>query len=273
MRWTQVQEWFFTLTTQEIAAFLVVALFTGFVTRLFDVFRRVRERRRLRLGLATEQVVVQLNALFNNNGKNTLILRNASGGGPLTRVLEGSPAAIKLILDLVKKTTIKNPLLEFSGHDGEHALHLLINSVINANAGSSHPLRTVVVAVTCEDRKWVKRETLRVLLITSQDLKRFEDLNFCLRLSVEKPWQSLRILCLRQIAFRYKNQSAQIGMPGSGKIPLLRVIQIGVPSGYEPVDSQQVNWSGEFEKDFLEAAGLGEEWLGRLSEIREAKEK
>ena len=178
-----------------------------------------RQWRQLTQG-RSDQVVFSANLL-------TPIVGAAEGNGPvvgeryllqLRTVL--SPRTIDQLLDnvalrremrrLAEQATLADPILATEGTAGFEIVNDVVNSVAGSLAASPYPRETWLLAVTCEDRKVVRKCCIRVLLIRRDDLERMASWDWCRdHVQVEEWYHFWRIVTLHQIAVRYRGEQAE----------------------------------------------------------------
>jgi hypothetical protein len=118
----------------------------------------------------------------------------------------------KLTRHLAEEATLTNPILATEGTAGFE----IVNDIVNCVSGSlaSAPFRRDqwLMAVTCEDRRVVRKCCIRVLLVRRVDLERMVSWDWCRgHVRVEAWYHFWRIVTLHQIALRFQEEQASQG--------------------------------------------------------------
>jgi hypothetical protein len=118
----------------------------------------------------------------------------------------------RLIRKLAEKATLANPILATEGTAGFEIVNDVVNYVSGGLASSTFRRDQWLMAVTCEDRRVVRKCCIRVLLIRRVDLERLVLWEWCREhLMVEAWYHYWRIVTLHQIAIRFaEEQSLQV---------------------------------------------------------------
>ena len=155
----------------------------------------------------------------------------------------------------------------------------MVNSVAGSLASSPFPRETWLLAVTCEDRKVVRKCCIRVLLVRRDDLDRLASWDWCRdHVLVEEWYHFWRIVTLHQIAVRYQQEQARQEQARGQDIrqnllplvdsqahhPRVRALSLGINT-QEPVikPPQAVDW----ERYLPQVAAMGLKLPGKAAEV------
>lgn len=216
----QAADWLKNLEWQRVVP-EITGKFIGFLLGFFAswllLFRRhLRALDRLKRG-DSDDVLFQAHFLASVPGtdKCVLLFRNLM---PSTTVNElyDNPAARKIVRQMAEDTTLKAPVLRTEGLLGFEVLNDAFNHIAGHLATTPFARDTWLFAMTCEDRKVVRRKCVRCFLIRPAELEFFADWSWC-RDSVlcEQPWHWYRIVALHQLALQWKQEEAEAQNPGS----------------------------------------------------------
>jgi hypothetical protein len=216
--WTSVGSWLSDLNGRDVVLFLGGKLLEGLLQALAVVvigwLVLYRQWRQLTQG-RSDQVVFSANLL-------TPIGRPSSGSAAdqryvlqLRTVLP--PRTIDQLLDnvalrrltrsLAESTSVADPILATEGTAGFEIVNDILNSVAGGLASAPFPRDRWLLAVTCEDRKVVRKCCIRVLLVRRSDLERLASWDWCRESILVEAWYHYwRIVTLHQIALRYQEE-------------------------------------------------------------------
>ena len=104
---------------------------------------------------------------------------------------------------------MRDPVLATDGTAGFEIVNDIVNSVSGGLASSPFPRDQWLMAVTCEDRKVVRKCCIRVLLVRRADLERMASWDWCREHILVEVWYHFwRIVTLHQIALRFQEEQA-----------------------------------------------------------------
>jgi hypothetical protein len=113
----------------------------------------------------------------------------------------------RLMRSLAEKATVVDPILATEGTAGYEIVNDIVNSVSGSLASSAFRREQWLLAVTCEDRRVVRKCCIRVLLIRRGDLERMASWEWCRgHVWVEEWYHYWRIVTLHQIALRFHEE-------------------------------------------------------------------
>jgi hypothetical protein len=113
----------------------------------------------------------------------------------------------RLTRHLAEQASLADPILATSGTVGYEIVNDFVNCVSGSLASAPFRREPWVMAVTCEDRKVVRKCCIRVLLIRRDDLQRLASWDWCRdHLLVESWYHFWRIVTLHQIALRFHEE-------------------------------------------------------------------
>ncbi|MDZ4404652.1 hypothetical protein [Prosthecobacter sp.] len=226
----QFIQWAGSLNAQQVADWLknlewnrvvpeITGKFIGFLLGFFAswllLFRRqLKALDRLKRG-DSDDVLFQAHFLAPVPGsdKCALIFRNLM---PSTTVNElyDNPAARKIVREMADYTSLKSPVLRTEGLLGFEVLNDAFNHIAGHLATTPFPRETWLFAMTCEDRKVVRRKCVRCFLIRPAELERFANWRWCREnVMCEQPWHWYRIVALHQFATQWKQEEAEAQNP------------------------------------------------------------
>jgi len=111
---------------------------------------------------------------------------------------------------LAEQATLIDPILATEGTAGFEIVNDIVNSVAGSLASSPFPRDQWLMALTCEDRRVVRKCCIRVLLVRRADLERLESWEWCrTHILVEAWYHYWRIVTLHQIALRFREEQAK----------------------------------------------------------------
>jgi hypothetical protein len=164
----------------------------------------------------------------------------------------------KLIRRLAEAATVTEPVLATEGTGGFEIVNDIVNNVSGTLASSTFPREQWLLAVTCEDRRVVRKCCIRVLLVRRDDLEKLTSWDWCRdHILVEAWYHYWRIVTLHQIALRFRDEqaqreqargegSSQNGLPlvdPQARHPRIRTLSLGINTN-EPVikSPRSVDW-------------------------------
>ena len=113
----------------------------------------------------------------------------------------------RLTRRLAEQASLADPILATSGTVGFEIVNDFVNCVSGSLASAPFRREPWALAVTCEDRKVVRKCCIRVLLIRRDDLQRLASWDWCRdHLLVESWYHFWRIVTLHQIALRFHEE-------------------------------------------------------------------
>jgi hypothetical protein len=116
----------------------------------------------------------------------------------------------RMIRHLAEGANLADPILATQETAGFEILNDIVNCVAGSLASSPHRRDQWLLAVTCEDRKVVRKCCIRVLLIRRSDIERLASWDWCRgNLLVEEWYHYWRIVTLHQIALRFIEEQAR----------------------------------------------------------------
>ena len=113
----------------------------------------------------------------------------------------------RLMRSLAEQATLVDPILATEGTAGFEIVNDIVNSVSGSLASSPFRRDQWLLAVTCEDRRVVRKCCIRVLLVRRGDLERMTSWEWCREhVLVEEWYHYWRIVTLHQIALRFQEE-------------------------------------------------------------------
>lgn len=194
------------LTLELIAR--TIGILAGFLLSWYLLFRRkLNEIRRFQRG-ESDDILFQTHSLYPIEGTDEVVLLFRNVGSRMTvNMLYDNPAARVEVQRIADDTTMADPVLMTEGTSGFDLINTAQGHIAGELATSPFERETWLFAMTCEDRKVVRKKCIRCFLIRPQDLERFLDWNWCLHnVRVERPWHSFRIAALHRIALQWKRE-------------------------------------------------------------------
>lgn len=232
----------------------------GFVASWFLLFRRkLLELRRFTDG-ESDEILFQMHKLMpldDSPDDIVLLFRNIGVKTSINQLYENT-AARDMVRKLADGTSLTEPILRTEGTPGFEVLNDALGHIAGYLSLTPFERENWLFAITCEDRKVVRKRCIRCFLIRPEDLERFADLSWCLtHVKVEKPWHAYRVLSLHSIA-RYWRKERSIpdqiegwktrsdSLNPSGQKPRherIRVISVGLHKGEKPIgEPVTINW-------------------------------
>jgi hypothetical protein len=224
--WAAISAWWHGLDARAIAIWVAEKLFAG----LFQAIAVVvigwlvvyRQWRQLTQG-RSDQVMFSANLLTPidgdgdggptsadspKDGRYVLQLRTVLPPRTIDQLLD-NVALRRVMRGLAEQATIIDPVLATDGTAGFEIVNDVANNVAGSLASSSYPREPWLLAITCEDRKVVRKCCIRVLLVRRDDLERLASWDWCReRILVEEWYHFWRVVTLHQIALRYRQEQA-----------------------------------------------------------------
>ena len=118
----------------------------------------------------------------------------------------------RLVRHLAEQATVVDPILATEGTAGFEIVNDIVNGVSGSLASSAFRRDQWLMAVTCEDRRVVRKCCIRVLLVRRTDLERMASWEWCRgHILVEAWYHYWRIVTLHQIALRFQDEQASQG--------------------------------------------------------------
>jgi hypothetical protein len=221
--WNSIVSWFLSLNARDVLFFLGGKLLEGLLQALAVVvvgwMVLYRQWRQLTQG-RSDQVVFSANLLTPINGtadgaagidRYVLQLRTVLPPRTVDQVLD-NVALRRLTRSLAETTSVVDPILPTEGTAGFEIVNDFVNSVAGGLASASFPRDSWLLAVTCEDRKVVRKCCIRVLLVRRADLERLLSWDWCREhIAVESWYHYWRIVTLHQIALRFQEEQKRQG--------------------------------------------------------------
>jgi hypothetical protein len=175
----------------------------------------------------------------------------------------------RLTRNLAEQATLVDPLLATEGTAGFEIVNDIVNCVSGSLASSPFRRDHWLMAVTCEDRRVVRKCCIRVLLVRRADLERMASWEWCRgHIMVEAWYHYWRIVTLHQVALRFLEEQARQEQGSAQDIkanllplvdrqahhPRIRILSLGL-NVEEPIIKPplQVDW----ERYLPEIAELG----------------
>jgi hypothetical protein len=116
----------------------------------------------------------------------------------------------RLTRRLAEQATLVDPILATHETAGFEILNDIVNCVAGNLASSAYRRDQWLLAVTCEDRKVVRKCCIRVLLIRRSDIEHLASWEWCRgHIVVEEWYHYWRIVTLHQIALRFIEEQAR----------------------------------------------------------------
>jgi hypothetical protein len=216
--WAYVLTMFQDLDARSMLWFLAQKLFEGLLQALTVVvigwLVLYRQWRQLTQG-KSDQIVFSANLLTplgehdhpSADGERYLLqLRTVMASKTIDQFVD-NVALRRLTRRLAEKATLVDPILATEGTAGFEIVNDIVNSVSGSLASSPFRRDQWLLAVTCEDRRVVRRCCIRVLLVRRSDLERLASWEWCRgHILVEEWYHYWRIVTLHQIALRFQEE-------------------------------------------------------------------
>lgn len=216
--WASVRSLLQDLDARTVLSFLVQKLFEGVLQAgavvVIGWLVLYRQWRQLTQG-KSDQVVFSANLLTPlcasdhpsaEGERYVLQLRTVMAPKTIDQFLD-NVALRRLTRSLAEKATLVDPILATEGTTGFEIVNDVVNSVSGSLASSPFRRDQWLLAVTCEDRRVVRKCCIRVLLVRRTDLDRLVSWEWCRgQILVEEWYHYWRIVTLHQIALRFQEE-------------------------------------------------------------------
>lgn len=219
----------------------------GLITASVGRWRRFRQRQSILRGDARDTVVIHHHAVEGGSEKEPGVLRiRTVGQAELDRVVpNGHLAAV--LLHRARAVTSRDTLISMDGAAGSYLLETLTNFVCDrvSNRPFDHDL--YVMAPCCEPAELAEHQPITILLISLQDLARFESWPACRGLLVEHGSDGCRVLTLMEVAKRFNAEQAEIARRrAAGErtkwVETMYVLDLALDRRTAPVPTRPVPW-------------------------------
>ncbi len=267
--WAYVRSLLQDLDARTVLSFLGTKLFEGLLQAVTVVLIGwlvlYRQWRQLTQG-KSDQVVFSANLLTplgehdhpSADGERYLLqLRTVLPPKTVDEFLD-NVALRRLIRGLAEQATIEDPILGTEGTAGFEIVNDIVNNVSGSLASSTFRRDQWLLAVTCEDRRVVRKCCIRVLLIRRSDLERLMSWEWCRgHILVEEWYHYWRIVTLHQIALHFQKEQRRQTQSRDQNIrdnllplvdrqaqhPRVRVLSLGI-NAEEPIIKQplEIDW-------------------------------
>jgi len=238
----------------------------GFAASWYLLFRRkLRDLQRLQSG-ESDDFIFQMHCLAplpDSDDEFVLLFRNVAPKTTLNHLYD-NPAARNLVKRLADQTSLADPLLKTEGSDGFEVLNDALGHIAGLLATMPFDRDIWLFAMTCEDRKVVRKKCVRCFLIRPPDLERFTDWRWChAKVRVEKPWHWFRVVALHCIAKTWQTEQQltrqrEASEDLSRDMPLadkqlrhnrIQELSLGINANEEPVGSPyEIPWESHLPK-------------------------
>ena len=213
--WASIVSWLQGLDPRAVGLFLGEKLFEGLLQAIavvvigwLVVYRQWRQITQGR----SDQVIFSANLLTPLGGaadgdeRYLLQLRTVLPPRTVDQLLD-NVALRRQMRRLAEQATLADPVLATEGTAGFEMVNDVTNSVAGELASSPFPREPWLLAITCEDRKVVRKCCIRVLLVRRDDIDRLASWEWCRdHILVEEWYHFWRIVTLHQIADRYRRE-------------------------------------------------------------------
>jgi hypothetical protein len=289
--WASMPSWLQGIDAWDVLRFIATKLVEGLLQAIAVVvigwLVLYRQWRQLMQG-RSDQVIFSANLLTPIDGASTstatpgggrylLQLRTVLPTRTIDQLLDNA-ALRRVMRGLAEQATLADPILATDGTAGFEIVNDVVNNVSGSLASSPFPREAWLLAVTCEDRKVVRKCCIRVLLVRRDDLDRLASWDWCRdHIMVESWYHYWRIVTLHQIATRYREEHAQQEQARGRDIqqnllplvdsqahhPRVRALSLGINT-QEPIikPPQAVDW----ERYLPQVAAMGLKLAGKAAE-------
>lgn len=220
--WLAMASWWQGLDVRAIGLWIAEKLFEGLLQAIAVVVLGwlvlYRQWRQLTQG-RSDQVVFSANLLTPvdgdgdiaaSEGRYVLQLRTVLPPRTIDQLLD-NVALRRVMRGLAEQATIAEPVLATQGTAGFEIVNDVVNNVAGSLASSPFPREPWLLAITCEDRKVVRKCCIRVLLVRRDDLERLASWDWCRDHILVEEWYHLwRVVTLHQIALRHRSEQAAL---------------------------------------------------------------
>lgn len=281
--WAPITSWLKGLDAASVLSFLGEKLLEGIFQAVAVVvigwLVLYRQWRQITQG-RSDQVIFSANLLkpIESQGetRHLLQLRTVLPPRTVDQLLD-NVALRRQMRRLAEGSSLADPMLATEGTAGFEIVNDITNSVAGELAASPFPREPWLMAVTCEDRKVVRKCCIRVLLVRLADVDRLASWDWCRdHLLVEQWYHFWRIVTLHQIALRYRKEREEQDQARAQDIrenrlplvdaqahhPRVRVLSLGINAN-EPIlqTPEPVDW----DRYLPEVARVGLSLPGRAS--------
>lgn len=232
----------------------------GTTTWVLSHMRRRRERRNVLDGDARDTVVIAQHIVTceqvtdPNGGPPRQIPRSlrirSLGQSQLDRVVPNGYLA-SVLLKRTLEVTPRHSLISMAGPEGSYLLESLTNFVCDraANGPFAHDL--YVMAPCCEPADFAQHQPVTIILIRVSDLLLFADWPACRDIEVEHSSDGARVLTLRELAHRFRDEQSQIAeLRRTGQrtryVETSYLLDLALDRQTAPIPTKRVPW-GRFE--------------------------
>ncbi len=199
---------------------VVLGLLIGSMSTWFLAhWRRRRERQNILKGDARDTIVIALHLVEPTERppsdgvpgrKAPGVLRIRSlGQSELNRVVPNGHLA-SVLLARAFEVTHRHTLISMEGAEGSYLLETLTNFVCDRTAGEPFEHDLYVMAPCCEPAGLAEHQPITILLIAVSNLLLFEDWPACRGVQVEHNSDGARVLTLREMARRFREEQAEL---------------------------------------------------------------
>ncbi|MGP0069827.1 MAG: hypothetical protein ACLQGP_40275 [Isosphaeraceae bacterium] len=216
--WASISSWFQGIDVREVLELLGEKLLEGIFQAVAVVvigwLVLYRQWRQITQG-RSDQVVFSANLLTpigessagaDGGERYQLQLRSVLPPRTVDQLLD-NVALRRVTRSLAEQASLTDPILATEGRAGFEIVNDVVNSVAGSLASASFRRDEWLLAVTCEDRKVVRKCCIRVLLIRRDDLERMASWDWCREhVMVEEWYHFWRIITLHQIALRFREE-------------------------------------------------------------------
>jgi hypothetical protein len=278
--WTALVNWIQGLDARDVASFignrLLEGVFQAIAVVVIGWLVLYRQWRQLTQG-RSDQVVFSANLLTplvasssesSAVDRYVLQLRTVLPPRTVDQILD-NVALRRMLRNLAEQATVVDPILATEGTAGFEIVNDLVNSVSGSLASAPFRREQWLLAVTCEDRKVVRKCCIRVLLIRRSDLERMASWDWCREHVLVEVWYHYwRIVTLHQIALRFRDEQERQQQTRAQDMkeellplvdrqahhPRIRVLSLGINVD-EPITRQPI--AVDWERYLPEIAALG----------------
>ncbi|MCB0360525.1 MAG: hypothetical protein KDD44_12840 [Bdellovibrionales bacterium] len=248
-----VELWHF-LTTVGIRGAVLIVL-TEFVAAMIGaLFALIVTKRRIRREIAAlyrhenhDDIDVQLHMVVDN----TLLVRELPGVSDVNSVFS-SLGAQELMRQVSREASIRNPVVPFAC-ETRTLFEKLLGWVSSHNSDGKFDLGWYLIIPTYWDLP-LDRTCVRVVVITEDELRKFQDWEWCVRLSLEAPTHHGRIIALHRLAI-YCFCDGEVACDGDGVHRVGRR-ELAIRRDWKPRQRMVPAWRSQEAEALLKAAGL-----------------
>lgn len=216
--WAAMVSWLTGLNVRDVLLFLGVKLLEGLLQAAAVVvigwLVLYRQWRQLTQG-RSDQIMFSANLLtpiadpsagLAGEVRYVLQLRTVLPPQTIDQLLD-NVALRRLTRSLAETTSARDPILATEGTAGFEIVNDIVNSVAGGLACAPSPRDQWLLAVTCEDRKVVRKCCIRALLVRRSDLERLASWDWCReKVAVEAWYHYWRIVTLHQMALQFQDE-------------------------------------------------------------------